>query len=173
MKSIVTALLVLASCGRVSFDPLVGSTDAQIGAMLDAMLDAPITDGRSLDGLVMTGDGGLVCACADESIRSLPGSMIAQGVPASNHGLSGSCGGAAGAEVVISVTAVAAGSYRIFDALGGVNTMYVRDGCCGGVELACVSSSTLTITLAADQQIVAIADGATVGQTVIVEVDAP
>lgn len=78
-----------------------------------------------------------------------------------------SCGSPGSPEVAYSFTAPANGTYT-FDTFGSVydTVLYVRDGGCGGSELACNDDETITFTLQSQLSVVL-----TMGQTVTVFVD--
>lgn len=154
-------LALAVGCGRIGFKP----SDLTGGG------GGP--DGGGPGG--GTPDGGVSpLACADMDLGSALGSAVAAGSTAGkgNDYRCRSLGNSS--DVAFGWTAPAAGSYTI-DLCGSDPTwdsaLNIRDGSCTGPELACVDDDgctlsfheRVTLTLAAQQHIVIIVDGAGTG----------
>jgi hypothetical protein len=164
---LITLVGLSGGCGRYAFDPLDSASGPD---------SAVAGDGMGTDGGGSAGDGPAACGCIDESVFVTAGSMISQGFTApGDRGHAGTCGGAGAPEAVLGVQVQAAGTHAIRLVQAGPTRLYVHDGCCGGTELACTTTplTPVMVTLAAGQHIVVVADGMTVGQTALFEVDAP
>lgn len=162
-RAVVFALVVTASaCGRIGFDALGAGSGAADGAA---------------DGVAVDRDGPASCAvplCPDRSASVDSTSQVGTGAEvAADRGLVGSCGGAGGGEATFRVTPVGAGTYRFVVRGGDPLVAYLRDGCCGGPELACTTRPATTPiihALQAQQVVFLIVDDAQLGTNVSLEV---
>lgn len=120
------------------------------------------TDG----GMESSSSGGVIPgACpAGEIGPALPDTVLDNTFGDSDD-FAGSCGGDGSPDVEYTFTAPADGIYT-FDTLGSQldSVLYVLDGTCGGVELACNdngdgSQSALAVPLVADQTVTVVVDG--------------
>jgi hypothetical protein len=150
--------LFATACGRIGFEPpgLAGG--------------GPPVDGGSTDG------GASPLACADLDLGSALGPAVATGTTA-GKGDDYRCRGTGNtSDVALGWTAPAAGRY-VFDLCNSDPTwdsaLNIRDGSCAGPELSCSDSDDcplsfherVTLTLAAQQHIVIVIDGADAGET--------
>jgi hypothetical protein len=141
---------MLCGCGRIGFDPLGGGS-----AAIDSTNGGGDGANGGGDGAIVGGDGASgscppVANCPIGSPTSIDnGTMLNAGAQAFfDRGLAGSCGGAGGAEAVVEVTTQTAGHYALSCTTAGPYVLYVRDNCCGGMELACTTMTAQGVTLA-------------------------
>jgi hypothetical protein len=157
---LVVGSLLAAACGRVGFEP-------------PGIAGGPPVDGGGGGGGASDG-GGSPLACADMDLGSALGSAVATGTTV-GKGDDYRCRGVGpDPDVAYGWTAPAAGRYTI-DLCGSDPTwdssLDIRDGSCTGPQLSCSDSDAcplsfherVTLTLAAQQHIVIIVDGADSG----------
>ena len=112
-----------------------------------------------VDGFDQNDAGNFTLSVSDTGCPAIDLGTTPQTVASATDGrfFSGSCGGAFD-EVAMRFEAPAAGDY-LFDTSGSAisTVLYVRDGGCTGAELAC-GSTTLTLSLAQGQAVVAFVD---------------
>lgn len=138
--------LGLVGCGRIHFDDLFDGGGGGGGG----------DGGAGIDGSATCA----VAMCPEDTMIVDNTSMIGSNHPILlDHGLSGSCGGGGQAETTWEVTPFTNGTYTLTVTPGSV--MYVREGCCGGPELACAGPGTpIILARTANARFVVIIEGA-------------
>lgn len=149
-------LACVAACGRIGFEPPAGGIDGM-----------PATsDGGSTE----TFDGGVqTIACADMNLGSALGANVASGTTDGAGNQTSACSGD-GPDLTFGWFAPATASYRIDlcnSDMSWDSVLTIRDGTCGGAQLACDDDSCggpamlqgrVTVNLTAGQGIVIVVD---------------
>ncbi len=153
--------------------PELACNDNNGFAGLQSRVSASLSEGQtvavSIDGRGASGAYTLVI-----SELVCPAGNLGNSVPVTQTGstaglpdlVSAPCGATGSPDTALTWTAPAAGTY-VFDTVGSIfdTVLYVLDGAtCGGAVLGCnddsvVGGSQVTVTLAADQQVVVVVDG--------------
>ncbi len=163
-------------CGRLGFDPVetgpfeAGPADAALpqgdGSMPDGTVDAPVVD----PGEACTYLNPLPCGLPGIALITSGSQSVSDNTNVRGDQLLGSCARAPGSgEFTVTYTSSVSGTYVFFTAGSAIDTtLYIRDGGCGGPELACNDdvtpgdrTSQVVISVVPDQVIVAVVDGAT------------
>lgn len=144
------------------------STQSRVTVPLSAgQTVAVVVDGYddSSGAFVLTTSAQTADGCAPSDIAG-PLPLTDGGATSGASATEGSCGGETAPEIAFAWTAPQAGSYTIHTTGSDFDTiLYIRDGSCVGDELACdddggpSTQSSVTLELAAGQDIVIFADG--------------
>jgi hypothetical protein len=142
---------------------------------LDLAADQTVTivvDGADAQGApfnLRVREGSFVCPYQDIG-STVPQQVMADSTEWFNAD-AGSCGGAGGNELTFLFTAPSNGTFT-FDTFGAAfeSRIYLRDGVCGGAEIACGHEGVLA-TLVAGQQITVVVDSPFAGDAFTLNVD--
>lgn len=146
------------------------------GESTQSQVTVPLSEGQSVVVVVDGYDsesGAFTLSTSAQTADGCDASDLAGALPLTESGPTtgasneeGSCGGDGAPELVFAWTAPQAGTYTIHTTGSDFDTLlYVRDGSCIGEELGCdddggpSTQSSLTLKLAAGQDIVIVADG--------------
>lgn len=149
-----------------------GPQSALAVALEAAQTVTVVVDGNAANGLpfnLRVQQGSLVCPVGD--LGDVVPTTMNGNTSVGFDGDGGSCGGGTGREIAYLFTAPTTATYT-FDTFGAAfeSRLYVRDGVCGGDELAC-GVEGLLVELAQGQQVTVVVDGNGVGGAFTLHVD--